>query len=620
MFRSIRASYAARVLALVAVTATAAGCTLLGLGAGALVDRGGSHRKVIAGWQVATIKPGQPIDLVLEGGQLITGRFGGLHRAAPAEYAQAYSRWREIGAGGAFPLLGPGATLRTRESDSKADLVGFEHETVVVRLPDRQEDSRIRLDKVLALSDAGGKTVDGAALLTLAATGKMPLLTRVAVDTPSGRVTVPLDEVSTVLLHTSAGRGKLVGALVGLGIDILIIASLSSDPPPPPTDYGTSCPWVYSFDGQKYVLEGDILGGTLFRASQRTDRLGLDHLAAVGGEYRVRLENPQQEIQYVDDAALLVIDHAPGARVVPSATGLSLVAAPVAPVAATGLDGRDVRSLVAAADGERWTSLPVGVGRPGTRDALRLEFPRPAGATAVTLAFRTQGTVWASHLLRSLLGLHGRELPAWFARMEDHDGERQTFEAALRREGLLQVRVWDGRGWKLVGIVPPARAAAREHAFRVAAPADGDTLRVELTSPAGLWMVDSALADYGAEEPIAATELRPVRARATDGADLRAVLRKPDGRAYAMHEGERADLVFTVPPSLPGRQRSVMARLSGYYTVLVPSGEPGQGALFSRLVAEPGALAESARTSLSTEVAAIADGPDGRGRAYGRNE
>jgi hypothetical protein len=222
----------------------------------------------------------------------------------------------------------------------------------------------------------------------------------------------------------------------------------------------------------------------------------------------------------------------------------------------------------------------------------------------VTLAFRTQSTVWASHLMRSLLGLHGRDLPAWFARMERHDEERRAFEAALRREGLLQLRVWDGADWKVVGIVPPARAAAREHAFRLAAPAGGDTLRVELTSPAGLWMVDSAVADYGAEEPVAVTELKPRRARATDGADLRTLLRKADGRAYAMNEGDRADLVFDVPPSRAGRQRSVVARLSGYYTVLVPSVEPGQGALFARLLAEPGALAESARTSLSTEVAA----------------
>jgi hypothetical protein len=612
MFRSIRSSSAARVLALVAVTVTAAGCTLLGLGVGALIDRGASNRTVVADWQVATIKPGQPIDVVLGGGRQITGRFGGLHRAGPAEYAQAYDRWREIGAGGAIPVLGPGATLRTRESDSKVDLVGFDHDTVVVHHPARQEDSRIPMDTVAALSDIGGRTVDGATLLTLASTGKMPLLTRVAVDTPTRRVLVPLDEVVTVLLHKRTNAGKVTYALIGLGIDLLILATLNADPPPPTDCCASSCPWVYSFDGQKYVLEGDILGGTLFRASQRTDRLGLDHLAAVGGEYRVRLENPQQEIQYVDDAALLVIDHRPGAHVVSSAAGLSLVDAPVAPVAATDLIGQDVRALVAAADGRSWTSLPAGMGRPGTRDALRLEFPRPAEATAVTLALRTRSTIWASHLLRSLLGLHGRELPAWFARMEDQDRERQAFETAIRREGLLHVRVWDGGEWKVVGMVPPSRAAIREHAFRLAVPAGGDTLRVELTSTAGLWMVDSALADYGAEEPLTPAELRPIGARAANGADLRAVLRAPDGRAYAMNEGERADLVFTVPAPLPGRQRSLVARVSGYYTVLVPSREPGRGALFSRLVAEPGALGDYARSRLSTEIRTGGDAANGR--------
>jgi hypothetical protein len=622
MLRSIRSSSVARIVALVAVTVTAAGCTLVGFGVGVWKDRKASNRTVVADWQLATLKAGESIDLVLGGGRQVTGRFGGVHLAPPAEYAQAYNRWREAGSGAAAPMLGPGATLRTRQNETRIDLVGFDPETVVVRATDGSDDTRVPMDTVIALSDAEGMTVDGPALLRLAATGRMPFRSRVAVDTGARRVFVPLDEVVTVLVRTRRNEGKIAYTLIGLGIDILVLAVLNADTPPASDDNccASSCPWVYTFDGERYVLEGDILGGTLFRSSQRTDRLGLGKLAAAGGEYRVRLENPQQEIQYVDDAALLVIDHRRGARVVSSAAGLSLVDAPVAPVAATDLIGQEARSLVAAADGRSWTSLPAGLGRSQTRDALRLVFPQPAVATAATLVLRTRSTIWSAHLLRSLLGLHGRDLPAWFARMENDDRERQAFEGAIAREGLLHVRVWDGSDWKVVGMVPPSRAATREHAFRFAVPA-GETLRVELASTAGLWMVDSALADYGTQDLVSPTELRPVRARAGDGADLRRLLRAQDGRAFAMHQGERAELAFSVPAPVPGRQRSLVARLSGYYTVLVPSREPAQGARFRRLMDEPGALGEYARSRLSTEVRAFAAAAHGRrsvvARGYG---
>jgi hypothetical protein len=375
---------------------------------------------------------------------------------------------------------------------------------------------------------------------------------------------------------------------------------------------------VYSFDGQGFALEGDALGGALFRASRRTDRLALDHLVPVNGEYRVRLANPQPEIQYVDDIALLVVDHEPGARIVLAGDGVRAVSAPVAPASALDADGRDVRAQVAEADGESWTSLPPGLGREAGRDTLRLEFPRPRNASAATLAFRVRSTQWASHVLRSLLGLHGRALPAWFARMETADAERRAFEAAMRREGAVQVRVWDGQAWQAAGLLPLSRAAAREQAVAVPLAGGADTLRVELSSTAGLWMVDRALADYGAEQPLEVREIQAERARASDGSDLRDVLGRADGRAYVMEEGHSADVAFRVPPPRPGRERSLAARLGGHYTVLVPSLAPPQEARFQALVATPGAVAEYARGVLAAETEgrtlADANGAGGRDR------
>jgi hypothetical protein len=61
-------------------------------------------------------------------------------------------------------------------------------------------------------------------------------------------------------------------------------------------------------------------------------------------------------------------------------------------------------------------------------------------------------------------------------------------------------------------------------------------------------------------------------------------------------------LVFAEPPVQPGRRRSLVVKLAGCYTILVPpDGEP-QESLFARLVTEPGALARYSVGSLYSEL------------------
>jgi hypothetical protein len=59
-----------------------------------------------------------------------------------------------------------------------------------------------------------------------------------------------------------------------------------------------------------YDESHETFGGAIFHAAQRTDVDNLDHLAEVGGAYRVKLTNELQETQYVDELKLLVVDHA----------------------------------------------------------------------------------------------------------------------------------------------------------------------------------------------------------------------------------------------------------------------------------------------------------------------
>ena len=595
----------------VVVAAALTGCSLIGLGIGALVDKDKAGKtKPIEARRVGAVGPGTAVDISLTDGGQLSGKYVGLVPVPPEQYADSFARSREANGSEHSPALGSTVTVALKSGKEKhGELLGFNPRLLVIRETAGQPSTDVELSRVVRLSDSAGDGVEGEVLLRMALAGKIPFLSAMAVDTASGRTQIPLDRVARIDVPEK-GHAKLVGFLVGAVIDaVIVVAAVSSlhEPTPRPCTTCTSCPFVYSFDGQRYVLDAEGFGGAIFEAARKPDWVGLTHLKAVDGVYRVRLTNEQREIQYVDEVEMLVLDRRPGVRVVPSLSGaLHTFATPVAPQRAVDLGGEDVLPLLRA--GRRWVSRPLGEDMeepPGSRDGLVLEFPRPAGAASVKLAFDIQSTPWASSLLRHVLSLQGRALPAWYERMNSDPTARASFQRGLAREGLMMVRVWNGEAWQEAGWLANVGAAvAREQAMNVdIRSVPGDVLRVRLDSTPGMWTVGGAVADYTPEAALRVTTLRPVSARAESGGDIRGLLRKADRRYYTMHTGrDAAELAFAVPPVPEGQERSVVLKVGGYYTILVPAEGQPQQALFDRLVSEPGAFGRYSRELLRADL------------------
>jgi hypothetical protein len=135
------------------------------------------------------------------------------------------------------------------------------------------------------------------------------------VTTSAVEVAIPLSEIKTVyvqrldLLKTSVVAFAVVFILAGM-------VSAITDEPEHTAPVDTlppiwSCPFVYSHDGSIYVLDGEPYGGSICEGLARTDLCELEHLLAVNGKYRLIVSNELDETQYIDELALLVIDHPP---------------------------------------------------------------------------------------------------------------------------------------------------------------------------------------------------------------------------------------------------------------------------------------------------------------------
>jgi hypothetical protein len=448
-----------------------------------------------------------------------------------------------------------------------------------------------------------------------------PVPNLIVLDRPPTRRSLRIEEIYLVSVPGRTS-GAWVGAAVGLAVDVLVIAAVASampdrdKKPKTETDGGwgsgqMSCPLVFGFDGKSYRLEAEVFGGALFPSMPRTDWARLDHAAEHNGELYLKITGQPGETQFLDDLALVTVDHAPGAEVLPSRGGrFLLVADPKPAIRARGFGGRSVLESVRAADERYWESIPFG--RKASvpeqlRDFIELDFERPAGADSATLALRVRNTSWGAHIQRELVALLGSGRAAFERRLEQSPELRAATHAAMVREGMLLVKIFENGAWRTVDHVwEVGPAAAREVAVPLElARVQGNLVKVRLESSVGLWRVDRVGMDMGPVRAVTGQELSASTVLDTSGQEHAETLSRMDRRYVEMPWDAELRAAFSAPPIAHGRRRSLFVKASGWYRIHADDRAPGRPDLVQRMMVEPGAYGRFALQELDKQVAEV---------------
>jgi hypothetical protein len=163
-------------------------------------------------------------------------------------------------------------------------------------------------------------------------------------------VGIPLSEIQSVYISKTDVPLTIL-AVIGttaavVGVAALIVLAMKE-----------SCPFVYSYDGQQYVFDGEPYGGAICDALERTDWCKLEHLKPIDGEYRLLLTNEVNETQYTDEFKLWAVDHEPGTAVLPDGEGNLCCLRNLLPVThATDARGNNITHWVKENDKLFWES------------------------------------------------------------------------------------------------------------------------------------------------------------------------------------------------------------------------------------------------------------------------
>ena len=358
----------------------------------------------------------------------------------------------------------------------------------------------------------------------------------------------------------------IAGVLAVAGILVMIAAASYED-----ENTGGSCPFVYSWDGNRYVFDAEPYAGAITRGLERDDFTALENLQATDGSYRLRLANEMPETDHTNSVELLLLDHAPGQRVAADASGRFHDITAARPLlAATDATGQDLRPWLAATDKLIWEAPPEETGDGRVRTEIVLTFPRPAGSEQANLVANGSTGTWGAWMIGEFLALRGNQLPWFYGAIDGVPAAQESLRAWNEREELfvLKVEVEETDGWQVRGFLPGGGRAPEN----TVVPLDirrvqGEELRLRLRPPVGFWALNSFAVDYSpAGPPLDLQVVKPTSAVDHQGHDVLSQLLAADEDYHVMPEtGDWAHLVFPAPALEPGRARSIFLHSRGYY-------------------------------------------------------
>jgi hypothetical protein len=157
----------------------------------------------------------------------------------------------------------------------------------------------------------------------------------------------------------------------------------------------SSCPYVYVYDGETYLFEGETFGGAIAQNLERDDYMPLPNIRDDHGRYKIRISNELKEIQYTDLAQLIVVNHPKKSEVILDKKGIPHLL----------LD----KTVASVAMSERGENLLPTLGikdqnvfffneNNASSNAVFLTFDKPADAVQGKLVLSAKNTLWFDYI------------------------------------------------------------------------------------------------------------------------------------------------------------------------------------------------------------------------------
>ncbi len=389
---------------------------------------------------------------------------------------------------------------------------------------------------------------------------------------PDSRVSIPLPAITKIEVYEKDQAATIASWTFGaVGITaatlsvILLIAILTK----------SSCPFIYTYDGDNFQFTGEIYSGSIHPPLERHDFMKLPCYKNDAKEYRLQITNEVKEIQHTNLMELWIFDHPLGTEIMVDKYGRAfMLQDPVSPSRAVDFTGEEITGLIGKKDTLFYTSK-ISDPSHSITDGIILDFPNPGNAVSAKLAIHAKN----SFILDYMMGKFQNQYGDYYSKIVKRQRKApaaQLVKWTVDQNIPLSLLVERNGTWQPVDYYNIAGPMAmKEDILEI--PLDGtenDPLKVKLEFGSYFWEIDYVAVDYSAGKEILPQVIQPETAINQDGKEIRKTLQKDDRKYYVQPvPGDYAELKFRLPPPASGL-RTLYLHTKGWYELIRdPHGE-----------------------------------------------
>jgi hypothetical protein len=366
--------------------------------------------------------------------------------------------------------------------------------------------------------------------------------------------------------------------------------------------FGASCPYIYVNTGDGFAFTGEIYSGAIYAPLERNDYLTLPRLVAENGNYKLKISNELEEIQYTNLTELIVIDHPAKSDVLVDKYGNYQTAVNVKPpLTATNFSETDILDVVMNKDSLCYYGVSSEKELP-LIDGVIMTFDLPEGVASGKLFIRARNSLWLDNVYKRSRELFGGYSDDWIKKQNNADSAI-LMERALGQKLPLSVFIEKNGEWVFCDYYNMAGPMAlKEDVIALDLKGIGKgPFKIKLESGSYFWEIDYVGLDYSMNIPVILSTVKIDKAITNEEEDVSGLLKYDDLKYYVQAETSNlADLSFPVPP-VTDSKRTVILHSKGYYQIITEAnGLPEIKKL--KELREPGQFLEYSRDLMKTEI------------------
>lgn len=358
----------------------------------------------------------------------------------------------------------------------------------------------------------------------------------------------------TTASYIFGGVGIITGAIILIYIIILLTKS--------------SCPYVYVFDGESFVFEGETFGGAIASNLQRDDYMPLPSLnPSSDGMCKIRISNELRERQYTDLAELVVIEHKADQRIFLDKNGRPhVINEVIEPIQAFSYSGQDLMPALQKTD-----SLVFFFNEEDySKNGIELKFDKPGKVQQGKLILHGKNTLWFDYQFGEFLEMFGGLYDEYMEEQSQIATEERS-RRIIDNDFPLSIYIKESHEWRLVDHIQTiGPLAARDFVIPVdMAGIDGDHVEIKIETGFMFWEVDFAGMDFAIDEDVIVNYLKPVYAMGSGAMDWTEALSHKDQKFMAQEQvGEITEVAYRSLIPSKNHEMTYFLHSSGYYELV----------------------------------------------------